>query len=65
MEIEILKLLELTYSPLYIVMVVMCSLYLILLRKEKGWIVLVGRIYSIFIVAVYLIALSIFLRSVL
>ncbi|WP_146137243.1 hypothetical protein [Planomicrobium soli] len=60
-----MELLELTYSPLYLVMAVMCSLYLILFRKEKGCMVLAGKIYSIFILAVYLIAFSLFLRSVL
>lgn len=44
-------------APLYIIQLILCIGYLIFTRKEKGCILLIGKIYSLIIVVNYLIAI--------
>lgn len=58
MEIPIPRLYsELAVAPLYIIQLMVCIGWLIYVRKEKGCIILFGRIYSVFIIVNYIVAL--------
>jgi len=48
---------NLAIAPLYIIQLILCIGYLIFLRKEKGCFLLIGKIYSLFIVVNYIVAL--------
>ncbi|WP_028391049.1 hypothetical protein [Bacillus cihuensis] len=48
---------KLAVSPLYIIQLILCIGWLIYTRKEKGCILLFGKIYSLIIVVNYLVAL--------
>jgi len=48
---------NLAAAPLYIMVLIICIGYLIFTRRDKGFFVFLGRIYSVFIIATYLIAL--------
>ncbi|MGO4887292.1 hypothetical protein ACJ2A9_06020 [Anaerobacillus sp. MEB173] len=48
---------NLAVAPLYIIQLILCIGYLIFTRNEKGCILLIGKIYSLFIVVNYIIAL--------
>lgn len=48
---------QLVVSPAYIIILLVCIGYLIFLRKEKGFWIKIGKIYSILHVCLYLIAL--------
>ncbi|SFS76620.1 hypothetical protein SAMN05444972_107109 [Marininema halotolerans] len=54
---------KLAISPLYIIMVLLSVLYLYLHIKEKGFIVLVGKIGSVFYISIYLLALYFFISE--
>ncbi|MEH7501554.1 hypothetical protein V7152_05820 [Neobacillus drentensis] len=48
---------KLVVAPLYIINLIMCIGYLIVLRKEKGCFVFIGKIYSFIIIVNYIVAL--------
>jgi hypothetical protein len=50
---------KLAESPLYIIVLAFCMGYLILTRKDRGFFVSCGRVYSVFIIINYLIAIYI------
>lgn len=48
---------KLSVAPLYIIQLILCIGFLIFLRKERGCVVVIGKIYSLFIVLNYIVAL--------
>lgn len=48
---------KLAVAPLYIIQVILCIVFLIYSRKERGFLVAWGKIYSVIILGIYLIAL--------
>lgn len=48
---------KLAIAPLYILVLIMAILYLLLNFKEKGFFALMFKIYAVFIIVNYLIAL--------
>ena len=48
---------RLAVAPLYIIQLIFCIGYLIFTRKDKGIFVFIFKIYSIFIIVNYLVAL--------
>jgi hypothetical protein len=49
---------KLAISPLFIVVTILCILHLIILRKESGCLTVIGRIFSIIYIAIYVLARS-------
>lgn len=48
---------QLATSPLYIIHLVMFILFLILVRNEKGCLVFMAKLYAVFVIVNYIIAL--------
>ncbi|MFJ8266789.1 hypothetical protein [Peribacillus asahii] len=54
---------QLTYSPLYIITVIIALGVLIFLRSEKGFIMLVYRIWAVGHIIIYLLAIYFYLTG--
>lgn len=48
---------KLAVAPFYIINLILCIGYLIVARKEKGCAVFIGKIYSLFVIVNYIVAL--------
>lgn len=48
---------KLVVSPVFIIQLLMCISYIIFLREDKGFIAFIGKIYSIIMIVIYLVAL--------
>jgi len=48
---------KLAVAPLYIFVLTMCIGYLFFTRKDRGFFVFLGKIYSVFIIVNYIIAI--------
>ncbi|PLS04285.1 hypothetical protein [Neobacillus cucumis] len=48
---------RLAAAPFYIIQLILCIGYLIFTRKEKGCLIVIGKIYCFFIVINYMVAL--------
>jgi hypothetical protein len=54
---------QLAVSPLYIILVIGCIGYLIFLREDKGFVIILGKIYSVLHIFIYLVALYLYVTK--
>ncbi|TCS96672.1 hypothetical protein EDD58_101308 [Hazenella coriacea] len=48
---------QLAFSPLFILKVIACAGFLYIFRNDKGCLTIIGRVYSIIFLLIYLISL--------